>query len=113
MSFAVGGSLCHPKLGSRPSSCAASSSSYCCEFRASRAVAELDNVRKRAARDVDAARRSGVEKLAGELKSSNSGQATVGVEGGLSLRREGEGPPRAWCQGDGRSLCNARHHVAT
>lgn len=32
-----------------------------------RAVAELDNVRKRAARDVDAARRSGVEKLAGEL----------------------------------------------
>jgi molecular chaperone GrpE len=32
-----------------------------------RAVAELDNVRKRAARDVEAARRSGVEKLAGEL----------------------------------------------
>lgn len=32
-----------------------------------RAAAELDNVRKRAARDVDAARRSGVEKLAGEL----------------------------------------------
>ena len=32
-----------------------------------RAVAELDNVRKRAARDLDAARRSGVEKLAGEL----------------------------------------------
>ncbi|MSR08652.1 MAG: nucleotide exchange factor GrpE [Gammaproteobacteria bacterium] len=32
-----------------------------------RAVAELDNVRKRSARDLDAARRSGVEKLAGEL----------------------------------------------
>ena len=32
-----------------------------------RSVAELDNVRKRAARDVEAARRSGVEKLAGEL----------------------------------------------
>jgi len=32
-----------------------------------RAVAELENVRKRAARDVEAARRSGVEKLAGEL----------------------------------------------
>lgn len=32
-----------------------------------RAVAELDNVRKRAARDVEAARRAGVEKLAGEL----------------------------------------------
>lgn len=32
-----------------------------------RAVAELDNGRKRAARDVDAARRAGVEKLAGEL----------------------------------------------
>ena len=32
-----------------------------------RAVAELDNVRKRAARDVEAARRSGVERLAGEL----------------------------------------------
>lgn len=32
-----------------------------------RAVAELDNVRKRAVRDVEAARRSGVEKLAGEL----------------------------------------------
>ena len=32
-----------------------------------RAVAELDNLRKRAARDVDAARRSGVERLAGEL----------------------------------------------
>lgn len=32
-----------------------------------RAVAELDNVRKRAARDVEAARRSGIEKLAGEL----------------------------------------------
>jgi molecular chaperone GrpE len=32
-----------------------------------RAAAELDNVRKRAARDVEAARRSGVEKLGGEL----------------------------------------------
>ena len=32
-----------------------------------RAVAELDNVRKRAARDLEAARRSGVERLAGEL----------------------------------------------
>ena len=32
-----------------------------------RAVAELENVRKRAARDVEAARRAGVEKLAGEL----------------------------------------------
>jgi molecular chaperone GrpE len=32
-----------------------------------RAVAELDNVRKRAARDVEAARRSGLEKLASEL----------------------------------------------
>ncbi len=32
-----------------------------------RSVAELDNVRKRAARDVEAARRSGVERLAGEL----------------------------------------------
>ena len=32
-----------------------------------RAVAELDNVRKRSARDVEVARRSGVEKLAGEL----------------------------------------------
>jgi molecular chaperone GrpE len=32
-----------------------------------RAVAELDNVRKRAARDVEAARRSGIEKLGGEL----------------------------------------------
>lgn len=32
-----------------------------------RAAAELDNVRKRAGRDVDAARRAGVEKLAGEL----------------------------------------------
>jgi molecular chaperone GrpE len=32
-----------------------------------RAVAELDNVRKRASRDVEAARRSGVEKLAAEL----------------------------------------------
>ncbi len=32
-----------------------------------RAAAELDNVRKRAARDLDAARRSGVERLAGEL----------------------------------------------
>jgi molecular chaperone GrpE len=32
-----------------------------------RAVAELDNVRKRAGRDVEAARRAGVEKLAGEL----------------------------------------------
>jgi hypothetical protein len=32
-----------------------------------RSVAELDNVRKRAARDVEAARRSGVEKLAGRL----------------------------------------------
>ena len=34
-----------------------------------RAVAELDNVRKRAARDLEAARRSGVERLAGELLS--------------------------------------------
>ena len=32
-----------------------------------RAAAELDNVRKRASRDVEAARRGGVEKLAGEL----------------------------------------------
>jgi molecular chaperone GrpE len=32
-----------------------------------RAAAELDNVRKRAARDVDAARRSGIEKLGAEL----------------------------------------------
>jgi molecular chaperone GrpE len=32
-----------------------------------RAVADLDNVRKRAARDLEAARRSGVERLAGEL----------------------------------------------
>jgi molecular chaperone GrpE len=32
-----------------------------------RAAAELDNVRKRAARDIEAARRSGVEKLGGEL----------------------------------------------
>jgi molecular chaperone GrpE len=32
-----------------------------------RAVAELDNVRKRAARDVEQARRFGVERLAGEL----------------------------------------------
>jgi molecular chaperone GrpE len=32
-----------------------------------RAAAELDNVRKRAGRDVEAARRAGVEKLAGEL----------------------------------------------
>ena len=32
-----------------------------------RAVAELDNARKRATRDVEAARRAGVEKLAGEL----------------------------------------------
>ncbi len=32
-----------------------------------RSVAELDNVRKRAARDVESARRSGVERLAGEL----------------------------------------------
>ncbi len=32
-----------------------------------RAVAELDNQRKRAARDVEAARRAGVERLAGEL----------------------------------------------
>jgi molecular chaperone GrpE len=32
-----------------------------------RSVAELENVRKRAARDVEAARRSGVERLAGEL----------------------------------------------
>ena len=32
-----------------------------------RSVAELENVRKRASRDVEAARRSGVERLAGEL----------------------------------------------
>jgi len=32
-----------------------------------RAVADLDNLRKRAARDVEAARRAGIEKLAGEL----------------------------------------------
>ena len=32
-----------------------------------RSVAELENVRKRAARDIEAARRAGVEKLASEL----------------------------------------------
>lgn len=51
-----------------------------------RAVAELDNARKRAARDVDAARRAGVEKLGTELLAiadslelglENAGNATV------------------------------------
>ncbi len=51
-----------------------------------RSVAELDNVRKRAARDVEAARRSGVEKLGTELLAiadslelglENAGNASV------------------------------------
>jgi molecular chaperone GrpE len=54
-----------------------------------RAVAELDNVRKRAARDVDAARRSGVEKLAGELlgivDSLEMGLETAGTASAESL----------------------------
>lgn len=41
-----------------------------------RAAAELDNVRRRAARDVEQARRSGMERLAGEL---------VGVIDGLEM----------------------------
>ncbi|MEO8444393.1 MAG: nucleotide exchange factor GrpE [Gammaproteobacteria bacterium] len=54
-----------------------------------RAVAELDNVRKRAARDVEAARRSGVEKLAGELldivDSLEMGLETAGKASAESL----------------------------
>jgi molecular chaperone GrpE len=54
-----------------------------------RAVAELDNVRKRAARDVEAARRSGVEKLAGELlgivDSLEMGLETAGAASAESL----------------------------
>ncbi len=66
-----------------------------------RAEAELDNVRKRAARDVDAARRAGVEKLATELLAiadslelglENAGNASVealvaGKEATLRLLR--------------------------
>jgi molecular chaperone GrpE len=54
-----------------------------------RAVAELDNLRKRAARDVEAARRSGVEKLAGELlgivDSLEMGLETAGTASAESL----------------------------
>lgn len=54
-----------------------------------RAVAELDNVRKRAARDVEAARRSGVERLAGELlgivDSLEMGLETAGKASAESL----------------------------
>ena len=54
-----------------------------------RAVAELDNVRKRAARDAEAARRSGVEKLGGELlgivDSLEMGLETAGTASAESL----------------------------
>jgi molecular chaperone GrpE len=52
-----------------------------------RAVAELDNVRKRAARDVEAARRSGVERLAGELLGIVD-SLEMGVESGGAASAE-------------------------
>lgn len=59
-----------------------------------RSVAELENARKRAARDVEAARRSGVEKFAGELLAI-ADSLELGLEAGSnasveSLRAGGE-----------------------
>jgi molecular chaperone GrpE len=52
-----------------------------------RAVAELDNVRKRAARDVEQARRTGMEKLAGELLGVLD-SLEMGLESGASATTE-------------------------
>lgn len=52
-----------------------------------RAVADLDNLRKRAARDVEAARRSGVERLAGELLGVVD-SLEMGLETGASASAE-------------------------
>ena len=61
-----------------------------------RSVAELENVRKRASRDVEAARRSGVERLAGELLGINRDQVRYRIEK-FGLERPGlarNRPPR-------------------
>ena len=52
-----------------------------------RSVAELENVRKRAARDVEAARRAGVEKLASELLAI-ADTLEMGLESGATASAE-------------------------
>jgi molecular chaperone GrpE len=52
-----------------------------------RSVAELENVRKRAARDVEAARRAGVEKLASELLAI-ADTLELGLESGATASTE-------------------------
>lgn len=52
-----------------------------------RAAAELDNVRKRAAKDTDQARRFGVERLAGDILAAVDG-LEMGVETGASASVE-------------------------
>lgn len=52
-----------------------------------RSVAELDNVRKRAARDIEAARRAGIEKLAGELLAI-ADTLEMGLESGATASAE-------------------------
>jgi molecular chaperone GrpE len=62
-----------------------------------RAAAELDNVRKRAARDVDQARKFGVERLAGELLAVVD-SLEMGLEAG------GSASPEALLEGEKATL---------